>query len=257
MSRFRFIAAEQATWSVVRMCRVLQVSTSGFYAWQHRQPSPRARTDAVLIERIRSVHRANHGTYGAPRIHADLSATGTRVGKKRVARLMRRAGLVGRCPKAFRRTTIPPADTSCLPTDLVRRNFNPPAPNQLWLSDITYVRTWHGWLYVAVILDAFSRRVVGWAVADHLRTELALAALRMALASRRPAAGLIHHSDRGSQTGFKGSSQHRWRRCDASTKAKAIRSGTASPDALTRSPTGGTPRGPAALLGGHRQGPDE
>jgi putative transposase len=198
VSRFRFIEAEQVNWSVVRMCRVLAVSTSGYYAWLQRQLSPRARADAVLIERIQSVHTSSRGTYGAPRVHAELRATGTRVGKKRVARLMRRVGLAGRCPRAFRRTTIP-ADTRRLPTDLVHRDFNPPAPDQLWLSDITYVRTWQGWLYLAVVLDAFSRRVVGWAVADHLRTELALDALRMALLSRRPAAGLIHHSDRGSQ----------------------------------------------------------
>ncbi len=134
---------------------------------------------------------------------------GTRVSKKRVARLMRAAGLAGRCPKRFRRTTIPAVTPAAQPPDLVRRDFNPSAPDHLWISDITYVRTWEGWLYLAVILDAFSRRVVGWALADHVRTELATDALQMALTSRRPAPGLIHHSDRGGQTGFKGSSQHR------------------------------------------------
>jgi putative transposase len=204
MSQFQFVAAEKVNYSVVRLCHVLEVSTSGFYAWQRHQPSHRARVDAALSERIRSVHANSQCTYGAPRVHAELRATGTSVGKKRVARLMRTAGLAGRRPKRFRRTTIP-STTATAPPDLVRRDFNPSAPNRLWLSDITYIRTWEGWLYLAVILDAFSRRVVGWALADNLRTEMATDALQMALVSRRPGAGLIHHSDRGSQGGFKGS----------------------------------------------------
>ena len=199
MSRFRFIAAEKASSSVVRLCRVLSVSSSGFYAWQHRQPSQRQRADSQLIDHIRNVHANSHFTYGAPRVHAELRATGTRVGKKRVARLMRVAGLAGRCPKRFRRTTIPAVTSAAQPPDLVRRDFNPSEPDRLWISDITYVRTWEGWLYLAVILDAFSRRVVGWALADHLRTELATNALHMALTSRQPAVGLVHHSDRGGQ----------------------------------------------------------
>src|SRR5205823_2978028 len=199
MSRFRFIAAEKVSYPVVRLCSVLEVSTSGYYAWERRQPSQRSRHDAALTEHIRSVHTNSHCTYGAPRIHAELRATGTRVGKKRVARLMRAAGLAGRCPKRFRRTTIPATTPAAQPPDLVRRDFNPNAPDRLWMSDITYVRTWEGWLYLAVILDAFSRRVVGWALADHLRTELATDALHMALTSRQPAAGLVHHSDRGGQ----------------------------------------------------------
>jgi transposase InsO family protein len=199
VSRFRFIAAEQARSSVVRLCRVLGVSTSGFYAWQRRQPSQRARVDAELIEHIRDIHADSHCTYGAPRVHAELRTAGTRVGKKRVARLMRGAELAGRCPKRFRRTTIPAVTTAAQPVDLVHRDFNPRVPDRLWVADITYVRTWEGWLYLAVILDAFSRRVIGWALADHLRTELATDALEMALATRRPAAGLIHHSDRGGQ----------------------------------------------------------
>jgi len=207
MSRFRFIAAEKVNYSVVRLCQVLEVSTSGFYAWQRHQPSRRARVDATLTEDIRSVHDASHCTYGAPRVHAELRAAGTHVGKKRVARLMRAAGLAGRRPKRFRRTTIPSITAPAQPPDLVRRDFSPSAPNRVWLSDITYIRTWEGWLYLAVILDAFSRRVVGWALADHLRTELATDALQMALVSRRPGAGLIHHSDHGGQAGFKGSSQ--------------------------------------------------
>jgi putative transposase len=209
VSRFWFIAAEKVSYSVVRLCSVLEVSTSGFYAWERRQPSQRSRGDARLTEHIRSVHTNSHCTYGAPRIHAELRATGTRVGKKRVARLMRIAGLAGRCPTRFRRTTIPAVTPAAQPPDLVHRDFNPSAPDRLWISDITYVRTWEGWLYLAVILDAFSRRVVGWALADHLRTELATDALQMALTSRRPGSGLIHHSDRGGQGGFTASSQ-RW-----------------------------------------------
>ena len=161
--------------------------------------------------------------------------------RKRVARLMRKGGLVGRCPRRFRRTTIPDAAAHVVP-DLVQRQFRPSAPNQIWLADISYIRTWEGWLYLAVILDAFSRKVVGWAVADHLRTELATAALQMALTTRRPPPQLIHHSDRGSQTEFKESSQTvpLWS-CDATTQA-AIRSCTTSPNAVTRSATGGPSR---------------
>ncbi|MGI9149445.1 MAG: IS3 family transposase, partial [Chloroflexota bacterium] len=129
--------------------------------------------------------------------HAELRKRGKRVARKRVARLMRTAGLVGRCPRRFRRTTIP--DPTAQVPDLVQRQFRALAPNQLWLADISYIRTWEGWLYLAVILDAFSRKVVGWAIADHLRTELASTALQMALTSRRPPPGLIHHSDRGGQ----------------------------------------------------------
>jgi transposase InsO family protein len=199
VSRFRFIGAEQASASVVRMCRVLGVSTSGFYAWQRRHPSQRAQTDDVLRERIQHIHTASHATYGAPRIHAELRAGGTRIGKKRVARLMRSAGLAGRCPKRFRRTTIPPTPPVAPPPDLVKRDFTSRGPDRLWVADITYINTWEGWLYLAIVLDAFSRRVVGWALADHLRTELATDALHMALRTRRPEPGLIHHSDRGSQ----------------------------------------------------------
>jgi putative transposase len=199
VSRFRFIAAEKARHPVVRLCRVLGVSSSGFYAWLHRQPSARAQADARLPDRVRAVHAQSRCTYGAPRVHAELRATGTRVGRKRVARLMRGAGLAGRCPRRFRRTTLPADAPAAEPPDLVRRDFRPCGPDRLWVADITYVRTWEGWLYLAVILDAFSRRVVGWALADHLRTELATEALGMALASRRPAPGLVHHSDRGGQ----------------------------------------------------------
>jgi putative transposase len=196
VSRFRFIAAERAWSPVVRLCRVLGVSPSGFYAWSQRKPSARAVANAALIERIRTVHERSRGTYGAPRVHAELHDSGP-VGKNRVARLMRQAGLVGCRPRGVRRTTIP--DPTAQADDLVRREFRPSDLDRLWVSDITYVRTAEGWLYLAAILDACSRRVVGWSLADHLRTELALDALAMALAGRRPAPGLIHHSDRGTQ----------------------------------------------------------
>ena len=198
MSRFRFIAAEKARYPVALLCRVLGVSTSGFYAGQHRPPSARARADAALTGRIRAIHRDSRQSYGAPRVHAELHATGQRVARKRVARLMRGDGLVGRGPRRFRRTTVADPVAAAAP-DLVQRKFRPAAPDRLWLADITYVRTWQGWLYLAVVLDAASRRVVGWALADHLRIELATDALRMALVARRPGPGLIHHSDRGCQ----------------------------------------------------------
>jgi putative transposase len=197
VSRYRFIVVEKAHYSVAQLCRVLQVAPSGFYAWRHRQPSHRALANATLTEQIRAIHERSRSTYGAPRIHADLRAGKKRVSRKRVARLMRIAGLVGRPPRRFRRTTV--ADPKVQVEDLVQRSFTATAPDQKWFSDITYIRTWDGWLYLAVILDAYSRKVVGWAMADHLRTELATDALEMALRTRRPNPGLIHHSDRGAQ----------------------------------------------------------
>lgn len=197
MSRYRFIAVEKAQHSVVLLCRVLGVARSAFYVWQHQRSSAHGRADEQLTQQIAEIHADSRCTYGAPRVHAALRKRGTRVSRKRVARLMRAANLAGRHRRRFRRTTIPDPTTKV--PDLVQRQFRPAAPNTLWLADITYVRTWEGWLYLAVILDAFSRRVVGWALADHMRTELATAALHMALQSRRPPAGLTHHSDRGSQ----------------------------------------------------------
>lgn len=199
MNRFRFIAAEKARHRVAMLCRVLGVSRAGYYAWRGRPPSARARADGELTGRIRQIHATSRGTYGSPRVHAELRAAGVCCGRRRVARLMRAAGLVG-CPRRRRqpRTTIaaPPAARA---PDLVQRAFRPPAPDRLWVADITYIRTGEGWLYLAVVLDADSRRVVGWAMADHLRTELVLNALDMALRRRRPPAGLVHHSDHGTQ----------------------------------------------------------
>jgi putative transposase len=197
VSRYRFIAAEKAQYSVAQLCRILQVTPSGYYAWRHRQPSPRALANIMLTEQIRAIHEQSRCTYGAPRVHADLRARKKRVSRKRVARLMRVAGLAGRPPRRFRRTTV--SDPKVQVQDLVQREFTAAAPDQKWFGDITYIRTWEGWLYLAVILDAYSRKVVGWAMADHLRTELATDALEMALTTRRPKAGLIHHTDRGVQ----------------------------------------------------------
>jgi putative transposase len=199
VSCFRFIAAAAGRRPVALSCRVLGVSRAGYYAWRGRPPSARAQADAALTAVIHRLHRENRGVYGSPRIHAELHADGVRCGRKRVARLMRAAGLRG-CPRPRRRprtTVADPAATAA--PNLVRRAFDPLAPDRLWLADITYVPTGEGWLYLAAVLDAFSRRVVGWAMADHLRTELVLDALELALRRRRPAAGLVHHSDRGCQ----------------------------------------------------------
>jgi putative transposase len=199
VSRFRLIAAEKAHHPVALLCRVLQVSTSGFYAWLRRGPSARARADATLTERIRAIHGESRGTYGAPRVHAELAdAHQIRCGRKRVARLMRAAGLVGVCRRRTVRTTRRD-EAAAVSDDLVRRAFAVTEPDRLWVADITYLPTGRGFLYLAVILDACSRRAVGWAMADHLRAELVVDALEMALWNRRPAPGLIHHSDHGSQ----------------------------------------------------------
>jgi putative transposase len=179
------------------MCRVLEVSASGYYAWRKRAPSARARADAALKTRIRAVHKDSRETYGSPRIHAELREEGTRVGRKRVARLMSQESLQG---VSRRRgvTTTQRAENARPAPDLVDRDFTAEGPDQLWVADITYIPTWAGFLYLAVVLDAWSRRVVGWAMATHLRTELVLDALDMALWQRRPE-GVIHHSDQGSQ----------------------------------------------------------
>jgi putative transposase len=206
---FRLIDQEKPHHAVSLLCRVLGVSRAGFYAWTRRRPSARATSDQVLLKQIRQVHTRSRGTYGAPRIHAELRLDhGVQVARKRVARLMRSAGLVGCHRRRGRGLTRRDPQAAPAP-DLVERSFSADAPDRLWTADITYISTWAGWLYLAVVLDAFSRRVVGWAMADHLRTELVLDALDMAIWNRRPAAGLIHHSDQGCQPGFKGSSQHR------------------------------------------------
>jgi putative transposase len=183
--------------SIRAMCRVLEVSTSGYYAWRRRMISVRKREDEKLQQRIRAIHERSRGTYGAPRIHAELQEQGTRVSKKRVARLMNEGGLAG---VSRRKSTVTTRrDRSARPApDLVDRKFVAEGPNQLWVADITYVPTWVGFLYLAVVLDVWSRKIVGWAIASHLRASLVTAALDMAILHRSPA-GVIHHSDQGCQ----------------------------------------------------------
>ncbi len=188
--------ANQA-FETARMCRLLGVSPSGYYAWRDREPSKRALADASLTEIIAEIHAWSRGTYGVPRIHAELADLGVRVGRKRVARLMRRAGIQGisRRKRIFTTTR----DTTARPApDLVDRDFRTTGPDELWVSDITYVPTAVGHIYLAVVLDAWSRRVIGWCMENHLRTELVLSALNMALEQRRPE-NVIHHSDQGCQ----------------------------------------------------------
>jgi putative transposase len=204
VSRYRFVAAEAAVGQhrVAVLCRVLQVARSGYYAWKGRGASARAREDAVLTGHIEAVHTASRGTYGSPRVHAALRAEGVRIARKRVARLMRQAGLRSCQPRPRRARTTTPDPVAAPVPDLVERAFAPEAvgaPDRLWVADISYAATGEGWLYLAVVLDSYSRKVVGWAMADHLRAELATEALTMAVACRQPAAGLVHHSDHGAQ----------------------------------------------------------
>jgi putative transposase len=179
------------------ICRVFGVSPSGFYAWHSRGPSARALEDARLTARIRTYHARSKGRYGAPNIHADLREEGIRVGKKRVARLMKADGLQGASFRKWVSTTTRDADAQPS-ADLVQRQFSADAPNKLWVADITYIPTWAGFLFLAVVLDAFSRRIVGWSMAEHLRTELVLSALNMAIGQRRTKS-VVHHSDHGTQ----------------------------------------------------------
>jgi transposase InsO family protein len=197
VSRYRFIEAEKTQCAVTTLCRVLQVSRAAYYDWSCAAPSTRALANGELLEKIRTIHARSRMTYGAPRVHDELRTAGVCCSRKRPARLMRQNGIAGRHPKRFRRTTVSNPFTA-LP-DLVQRNFAPADPDQLWVTDITYARTGEGWLYLAVVLDCFSRRVVGWAMQDNLGSELTLAAMRMALLQRQPRPGLIHHSDRGCQ----------------------------------------------------------
>ena len=190
--------ASQATFPVRKLCQVLKVSPSGFYAWRKRPPSRRALEDAVLTERIRATHAASDGTYGSPNIHAELRDEGTRVGCKRVARLMRAAHIRGVSRRrGFVVTTRRDPREQPAP-DLVQRQFNAAGPNPLWVADMTYVPTWAGFIYLAIVLDLWSRRIVGWSIGEHMSADLVLAALNMAIAQRRPR-DVIHHSDQGSQ----------------------------------------------------------
>ena len=191
------MSANRAIYPIVTMSRLLGVSPSGFYAWSKRPPSRRCQADAVLTAKIRTAHAASKGTYGAPRIQADLAAEGIRADLKRIARLMRAADLSGVSRRKGARTTVRDDEATQTP-DLVDRNFLAEKPNQLWMADVTYIPTWAGFLYLAIVLDAFSRRIVGWSMALTLHTQPVLDALNMALMTRRPE-DVIHHSDHGSQ----------------------------------------------------------
>ena len=189
--------ANQACHPAATMCRLLEVSKSGYYAWRERPLSRRAVEGIALTAKMEAIHRRSRGTYGSPRVHAQLCADGVHVSRKRVARLMRSAGLQGVSRRRFVTTTLRDRDARPAP-DLVKRNFQALASDRLWVADITYIPTWAGFLYLAIVLDAFSRRVVGWALEAHLRTELVLMALDMAFAQRSPEE-VIHHSDQGTQ----------------------------------------------------------
>ena len=191
--------AYRAVFPLAAMCRVLGLSPSGYYGWLNRPPSARAGRDTELKVRIMAIWRDSDETYGCPRIHAALLADGERVSRKRVARLMRELGIKGVTRRRFNTGTTK-RDAKAKPApDLVNRNFSAKGPNQLWVADITYVPTWTGWLYLAVVLDAWSRRIVGWAMAPHMKAELVGAALEMAVRRRQPRGGVVHHSDQGSQ----------------------------------------------------------
>jgi len=197
--RFRVIEDRRADYPVRLLCDVLGVSPAGYYAWRSRPESRRSAANRDLVDDIRRVHRDTRGRYGSPRIHVELKAQGRGASRGRIERLMRRHGIRAIMPRPRRvRTTDSRHDLPIAP-NLLDRNFIATAANQIWLADITYIETDQGWLYLAAVMDLYSRRIVGWAMADHLRADLPLAALRMAISAQRPSAGLIHHSDRGVQ----------------------------------------------------------
>jgi putative transposase len=199
VSVFEFVEAEKASFPIKLMCRTLGVSNAGFHAARVRPKASRTLSNEILGEMITTIHTQSWGTYGAPRVHAELRlGHGITCGRKRVARIMRRHGLQGVSRRRRHRTTIPDLGALRSP-DHVERDFTAEGPDRLWVADITYVPTTTGFLFLSVVLDVFSRRIVGWSMADHLRTELVLDALDMAIEARRPDAGLIHHSDRGCQ----------------------------------------------------------
>ena len=197
--RFRFIEQHARTYPVRLMCRVLQVSPSGYYAWRSRPESARAMANRSLLQEVQSLHARHQGRYGSPRIHAALRAQGHRVSRGRVERLMHRHGIRALARRRFRPTTTDSRHQLPTAPNLLQQKFTASVPNRVWLADITYIPTGEGWLYPAAVLDLATRKVVGWAMRDHMRTELTLGALIMAIQRQRPGSGLLHHSDRGSQ----------------------------------------------------------
>ena len=222
--KFRFIRDQRASFPVRTSCRVLGVSPSGFYAWLHRPDGRRAAADRELSGEIAAIHAASRGTDGCPRVHAELRQRGRRVSRKRVARLMRASGLQARRKRRFRSTTDSRHAHPVAP-NLLEQRFEATRADEIWLADITYIPTAEGWLYLAVILDLFTRQVVGWAMDQTMPQELTLRALAMALARRRPPPGLIHHSDRGSQyaaTAYQNALHEHGIRCSMSRKANCF-----------------------------------
>lgn len=199
IEKYRLVEAEKARTPVKVSCELLGISRSGYYDWEKRVPCQRELEDAWIIEKIKEIHQENRGVYGAPRIHAELRMTyGIRVGKKRVARLMKQAKISGLVPKRRGKTTIRVPGVR-VAGDLLLRDFTATEPNRKWVADITQISTGQGWVYLAAVQDLYSRRIVGWSMADHMRAELVTDALEMAIKRRRPEPGLIHHSDQGSQ----------------------------------------------------------
>lgn len=197
--RYAFIADHEGEYEVKRMCQALGVRRSGYYAWRDRPTGLRGQANQELLAQIKREHENSRQTYGSPRIHAALQRKGVVCGRKRVARLMRLEGIVARKPRKRYPVTTQRQPGAIPAPNLLHRDFSAPAPNRKWVTDITFIDTAEGWLYLAPVLDLFSRRVVGWAMADHMETSLVEAALGMALARRHPAAGWLHHSDQGSQ----------------------------------------------------------
>ena len=196
--RFAFIDVEKALYPLRILCRVLRVSRSGYYAWRDRKPSVRALDDERLRPKVVEAFKVGRGTYGSPRVLDELIDQGFEIGRRRVARLMRELGLRGVSPRKFRVTTDSDHNHA-IAENLLARDFEAKRPNEKWVTDITYVWTSEGWLYLATVMDLYSRRIVGWSMADHLRTELCLDALQMAIKQRTKIRGLVHHSDRGVQ----------------------------------------------------------
>ena len=195
--KYQFIAQHRHEYPIMLMCRVLEVSVSGYYAWVKRPPSQHNREDADLAEQVKTVFQANRRVYGSPRVHAELQAHGIKCARKRVARLMREQGLFAKRPRHRTVTTQSDPEAPAAP-NLLKRDFSAELPNTKWVADTTYIWTAEGWLYLAVVLDLFSHLVVGWSMAAIQDATLVTQALRMAIARRRPQAGLLHHTDRGS-----------------------------------------------------------
>jgi HTH-like domain/Integrase core domain len=252
---FPFIEAEKAEQrNVAKACEMLEVSRSAFYEWHQHTPSARQRADEELGARIQEIFEESRGTYGWPRVHRALRDEGICVGRQRVARIMRTTGLVGRCRRRWITTTV--SDPDVVAVDRLKRVFGPGTVelDRVYVGDITYIRTWEGWLYLATVIDLASRRVVGWAMADHMRAELVCDALRMAIDARHPVPGAMFHSDRGTQGGFKWSSQHLDRggvgdNDEGTSAGSATLSGT---DPVAGPTDGGMATGSREVLGGDR-----